>query len=111
LIDVGSPAVDAGIMILDNGLDFFDRSRPKGNGPDIGAFEFYGGSTSSPNGDVNGSGDADVVDALLVAQYYVGLNPANFNPAPADVDCDGDIDIVDALLIARYYVGLITGFC
>jgi alpha-galactosidase len=62
------------------------------------------------HGDVNGSGGIDIVDALLVAQYYVGLNPANFNSALADVNCSGSIDIVDALLIAQRYVGLITSF-
>jgi endoglucanase len=59
-------------------------------------------------GDVNNSGAVDIVDALLVAQYYVGLTPANFNTAVADVNCSGAIDIVDALRIAQYYVGLIT---
>lgn len=61
-------------------------------------------------GDVDGSGTINIVDALIVAQYYVGLNPAGFNPAYADVDGNGTINIVDALLIARYYVGLITEF-
>jgi hypothetical protein len=61
-------------------------------------------------GDVNSSGAVDIVDALLVAQYYVGLTPANFNAAAADVNNSGTIDIVDALRIAQYYVGLITGF-
>ncbi len=61
-------------------------------------------------GDVNGNGTVDIVDALLVAQYYVGLNPQNFNTAVADVNGSGAIDIVDALLIAQYYVGLISGF-
>jgi hypothetical protein len=61
-------------------------------------------------GDVNGSGSIDIVDALLVAQYYVGLNPAGFIAANADVTKDGSVDIVDALRIAQYYVGLITGF-
>ncbi len=59
-------------------------------------------------GDVNGSGVVDIVDALLCAQYYVGLNPANFNTACADVNCSGAVDIVDALRIAQYYVGLIA---
>jgi endoglucanase len=62
-------------------------------------------------GDVNNSNTIDIVDALLVAQYYVGLNPSNFNPDAADVNCNGNIDIVDALLIAQYYVGLISEFC
>jgi hypothetical protein len=50
------------------------------------------------------------VDALLVAQYYVGLNPSGFVAAYADVNCSGTVDIVDALLVAQYYVGLVTGF-
>lgn len=61
-------------------------------------------------GDVNGSGTVDIVDALLIAQYYVGLNPASFNPAVADVNCSSSIDIVDALLVAQYYVGLVSTF-
>ncbi|MBN2737297.1 MAG: hypothetical protein JXR70_09975 [Spirochaetales bacterium] len=60
-------------------------------------------------GDVNNSGTIDIVDALLIAQYYVGLNPNNFNPEKADVNCSGKIDIVDALLIAQYYVNPSTG--
>ncbi len=58
-------------------------------------------------GDVNKSGGVDIVDALLIAQYYVGLNPANFDIAYADTNCSGSVDIVDALLIAQLYVGLI----
>lgn len=59
-------------------------------------------------GDVNNTGQIDIVDALLIAQYYVGLNPGGFNAGVADTNCDNSIDIVDALLIAQYYVGLIT---
>jgi hypothetical protein len=61
-------------------------------------------------GDANSNGTIDIVDALLVAQYYVGLTPSGFNAANADVTKDGSIDIVDALRIAQYYVGLISGF-
>jgi hypothetical protein len=61
-------------------------------------------------GDVNGSGAVDIVDALLVAQYYVGLSVANFDVSVADVNASSAVDIVDALLIAQYYVGLITSF-
>jgi non-reducing end alpha-L-arabinofuranosidase len=64
----------------------------------------------SLKGDVNGTGSIDIVDALLVAQYYVGLAPSGFNPACADVNCSGSIDVVDALLIAQRYVGLISVF-
>jgi arabinoxylan arabinofuranohydrolase len=61
-------------------------------------------------GDVNDDGSIDIVDALLIAQYYVGLNPSGFVAANADTNCDGSIDIVDALLVAQYYVGLIVEF-
>jgi endoglucanase len=68
--------------------------------------------TSTPQagltGDVNGSGAVDIVDALLVAQYYVGLSVPNFNASVADTNCSGSIDIVDALRIAQYYVGLLA---
>jgi cellulose 1,4-beta-cellobiosidase len=57
-------------------------------------------------GDVDGNGSVDIVDALKIAQYYVGLNPSGFNIGVADVDNNGTVDIVDALRIAQYYVGL-----
>ncbi|MBN2444252.1 MAG: glycoside hydrolase family 127 protein [Spirochaetales bacterium] len=73
------------------------------------------GSTSPDGnlelGDANGDGVVDIVDALIIAQSYVGLNPPHFIPANADTNCDGNIDIVDALLIAQYYVGLLSVFC
>lgn len=62
-------------------------------------------------GDVNDDGSVDIIDALLTAQDYVGLDPEGFNPGAADVNCDGSVDIIDALLIAQYYVGLVSEFC
>jgi len=50
----------------------------------------------------------NIVDALLIAQYYVGIIPQYFDQNAADVNSDSSINIVDALLIAQYYVGLIT---
>jgi hypothetical protein len=75
---------------------------------------YQGSTTPLPSqgpGDVNQDEDISIVDALLTAQYYVGLDPLDFNPDAADTNCDGSINIVDALLIAQYYVGLITEFC
>lgn len=40
LVDPDSPAVDAGASISFNTLDYFNRTRPSGNAPDIGALEF-----------------------------------------------------------------------
>jgi hypothetical protein len=62
-------------------------------------------------GDVNEDLRLDIVDALLTARYYVGLDPQGFPVDSADVNCNGTSDIVDALLIAQYFVGLITEFC
>jgi alpha-L-fucosidase 2 len=62
-------------------------------------------------GDVDSDDDIDIVDALLIAQYYVELDPDGFIPENADTNCDGSINIVDALLVAQYYVELIQGFC
>lgn len=64
---------------------------------------------AEPCGDVNSSNEIDIIDALLTAQYYVGLDPENFDLNAADVNADSNIDILDALLIAQYYVELITG--
>lgn len=65
-------------------------------------------SQSAPAlGDVNSDSAVNIIDALLIAQYYVGLNPSGFDSSVADVDVSGTIDIVDALVVARYFVGLI----
>jgi mannan endo-1,4-beta-mannosidase len=65
---------------------------------------------SAALGDTNENGTIDIVDALLIAQFYVGLEPANFNSDYADTNCSGTVDIVDALLVAQFYVGLIDSF-
>jgi hypothetical protein len=69
-----------------------------------------GSGYSQALGDANNNGSIDIVDALITAQYYVGLNPQNFFLQAADVNCNGTVDIVDALVIARFYVGLINQF-
>lgn len=68
---------------------------------------FINNAFASQLGDVNDDSAVDIVDALMVAQYFVGLIPPGFNVLNADVNFDGYIDIVDALLIAQCYVGLI----
>jgi glucuronoarabinoxylan endo-1,4-beta-xylanase len=77
----------------------------------VTTFTAGGGSSPGNIGDVNGDNNINIVDALLIAQYYVGLNPSPFDTAAADANCNGSIDITDALLVAQYYVGIITQFC
>ncbi len=61
-------------------------------------------------GDVNGNGSVDIVDGLIIAQYYVGLSVPAFDEIAANVDAANGVTIVDALLIAQFYVGLINRF-
>ncbi|MBN2440520.1 MAG: IPT/TIG domain-containing protein [Spirochaetales bacterium] len=65
---------------------------------------------SQTYGDANNNGVVDIVDALLIAQYYVGFELTNINTSVMDVNGDNSIDIVDALLIAQFYVGMINEF-
>ena len=69
---------------------------------------FLGQTFAAACGDVDSNGSVNIVDALVIAQYYVGLNPSNFNSAVADVNRDSSINIIDALYVAQYYVGLIS---
>ena len=63
-------------------------------------------------GDVDGKGGINIVDALFVARYIVGLSVSDFDASAADVNCNGEVNIVDALFIARKAVGLpVTGWC
>jgi hypothetical protein len=62
-------------------------------------------------GDVNKDGNVTIVDALLIAQFYVNLlGVSDLDTGVADVNCDSEITIVDALLVAQFYVEIITGF-
>ncbi len=56
-------------------------------------------------GDVDADGDVDIVDALKVAQYSVGVPVPGFHPAAADVNENGVIGYDDANIIAAYQVG------
>lgn len=62
-------------------------------------------------GDVSQNGNIDLIDALRIMQYDVGLR--TFNAAEkylGDVNADGDVDIVDAFLIQKYDAGLMDKF-
>lgn len=61
-------------------------------------------------GDANGDDDVDIIDALVIAQFYVNLEVRPFLAHNCDVNDDGYIDIIDALNVARYYVGLLDAF-
>ena len=57
-------------------------------------------------GDVNGDGCVDIIDAMWIAQYTVGARTLTAeNLTCADVNDDGNVTIVDASWIAQWTVG------
>lgn len=56
---------------------------------------------SDISGDVNNDGAVDTVDAILVSQYYVGLNTIDIDQSRADVNKDKIINILDVLEIVN----------
>jgi len=109
IIYTGSWLLDVPIIISVDGLNVGNYSYK------IEFFDSEGHSTIDevivsiiPNTgipDVNNDGNVNIVDALLISQYYVGESLENFDPTYADCDKNGQINIVDALMIAQYYVG------
>ena len=60
-------------------------------------------------GDVNTDGKINAIDAMVISQYYVGLD-VEINLNVADVNGDDKINAMDAMLISQYYVGIIAEF-
>ena len=74
---------------------------------------FYEGSYTNedPNaiimGDVNGDGEVDLSDAIMVTYYSLHVVPANFNADAADMNNDGEIDLSDAIIITYKSLGVL----
>ena len=74
-------------------------------------------SSALPEFDVSCDGYLDVIDALQIAQFDVGVRAgvqscaltntdAQLNAARADLNADGRTDVIDALMVARCVAGL-----
>lgn len=62
-------------------------------------------------GDANGDGIINYLDAMLIAQYYVGdIGDEDLDMNAADVNGDGVVNYLDAMMVAQYYVGDIDSF-
>ena len=58
-------------------------------------------------GDVNGDGETDEIDAILILRKSIDIIQFNnIQNEAADVDKDGNSDEIDALRILRYTIGL-----
>jgi hypothetical protein len=62
-------------------------------------------------GDVNGDGDVNSTDALIILSGDVGLNIVQFCPINCgDVNLDTHVNSTDALIILTYNVGITVPF-
>lgn len=74
--------------------------------------------TAGSYGDIDDNSSIDAMDASLILQYFVGIDPSPSAPLPwefwlmdrADVDGNGYIEPYDSALILRYSIGLIDHF-
>lgn len=57
--------------------------------------------TAIKYGDVNGDGNIDMLDVLLIRKY-IAKQPIALDIKIADVTCDGYVDMLDVLLIRKY---------
>ena len=82
----------------------------------VDQFEVWGREGETPVepviiGDVDGDGEVDVSDALLLMRCVMGLEELDDEQlAQADVDGDGEVTMTDCLLIQRYAMGIIGSF-
>ena len=58
-------------------------------------------------GDVDGNGNVEGVDALIVMRYAMGILDELENPEAANVNGDENVDLMDALIILRMAMGII----
>ena len=55
-------------------------------------------------GDVNGDGEVDDVDSIILERYLAGWE-VEIDAAASDVNADDEVDDVDAIILARYLAG------
>lgn len=56
-------------------------------------------------GDVNGDGNVDLTDAIMIVYHSLGQEQEGFNEAAADVNADGNIDLTDAIIVVYKSLG------
>jgi hypothetical protein len=92
-----SSAINAGASIATLQTDFDGVIRPQGPADDIGAYEFFQGSSQSSQCDLNGDGSVNSTDLTIAVNQALGLAACG----SADLDQDGVCDVVDVQRIGN----------
>jgi len=102
-IDIGNDAdADGTCANVDRCDGIFNLDNSDTNGDGIGDY--------CQCGDVNGDGNSDNFDSLLIKRYDLGLSTgSSYDPALCDVSGDGLCDNFDSLLVKRNDLGLSVG--
>lgn len=62
-------------------------------------------------GDVDNSGEVNLMDAILISKYSVNLTELDEKALKAaDVDKNGDVNLLDAIMVQKYALGLIDSW-
>ena len=69
------------------------------SGSKLGLYGFVFRAVPSLPGDVNGSGEVNIVDVTSTISHILGQTPEDFNPEAADVDGNGVVNVVDVTTI------------
>jgi len=89
-------------------------SAPKSLGDPRWTISYMESSTPDPGtdpnpdtqmGDVDGNGEVNVTDVVLMIDYILGKNPKTFNTALADVNGDGTISVTDVVMVIDIVLG------
>jgi hypothetical protein len=112
-INIGSQNLSTIFVLPSPFLDIDGTQRPQGIRYDLGAYEYV----SSPPppatvyGDISGNSQLDSSDALMAAQYSLGLISLTSNQITlGDVSGNGSVTAYDAALILLKLAGIISKF-
>ena len=97
------------IVQLSPDAQLYYSSEPETLYSSLAHFEIPGdiqSSNFSYRGDVNGDGEVDLSDAIMVTYYSLHEVPSDFNESAADMNGDGVIDLSDAIIIIYISLGV-----
>ncbi|MBE6738557.1 MAG: hypothetical protein E7566_07935 [Ruminococcaceae bacterium] len=61
-------------------------------------------------GDANSDCEVNIIDALDIKRFILGLSVESFDKDLADADCNGNVNVKDATAIQKYLAGIPTGY-